>query len=579
MIKAVGINDSVGFRAFKSAKNGHAHNDINNKVEKNNIVEIQEKPLLLASFLQPKKSVSFKAYMYDETPTSWTKQLDGVVTDFGVNEKHSYSYSAPMDPVPLASELTEDKANWGKAFPYYTTENEYSSMYSYPIRKVPVKNGFLYINDIGKLTWLRGEDIDESKKMPNVDANDTTQFVLEHLIPVYEKDGFIEERKALFATKKFLSSENIQPQIDYLLEEGRPEDAIELYPDLADEINTKEAQLKKVNCSTRQNGEIDEFETFLLNGDIKNILAYKSKYTPSYGYSIDFKYEDKLPKSVRNMSKMQVKEIINAFNDDKFLENLVAQKKKDAKAQALKEALAVEEDKQARVAMAIMTLGVTELVYQYRLYTEEEPAAVHEYNEKIDAVSDLMMMISEAKQKHNIENRVLEERSLLFEEEKQKVRNKLKDKFITPLNAYKTNKNVFVPNSVMLYGDNPSLMKDIIFDLKDLAKANFVQIDSKINLDNMQEELFEQLEQAEENYQNTNERSIIFVNGMEKLLNPRFNSPENIACMKDFMSSASEDYHSTIIFYSRHPEKLDAGAMMSHRVNVPIKVPVEFVAK
>ncbi len=579
MIKAVGISDSVGFRAFKNAKNGHAHNDINNRVEKNNIVEDQEKSLLLASFLQPKKSVSFKATVYEEIPKDWAKQLGGVVTDGGVNVKYSYAYGAPIDPVPSAQELIDDRASWGKVFPFHKTKVEYSSMYSYPVAKIPVKDGFLYVNGMGKSTLIKEEEIDLSKKIPNVDKDDTTQIVIEQLVPIYEENGFIEERNDLFDIQKFFDKENIQKQITYFAEEGRPEDAIELYPELKDMIDRKEAQVKKVNCSSRQNGEIDEFETFLLNGDIENILDYKEKHVPSYGYSINLKYKDKLPESVKNMSRLQVDEIINAFKDDKFLENLVAQKKKDAKAQALKEALAVEEDKQARVAMAIMTLGVTELVYQYRLYTEEEPAAVHEYNKKIDAVSDLMMMISEAKQKHNIEAKAIEERSLLFEEEKQIVRNKLKDKFITPLNAYKTNQNVFIPNCIMLYGDNTSLMKDIILDVKDLVDDNFVQIDSTRNLDDMQEELFEQLEQAEEKYQNTNERSIIFVNGMDKLLNPKLNSPENIACMKDFMSSASEDYHSTIIFYSRHPEKLDAGAMMSHRVNMPIKVPVEFVAK
>ena len=64
---------------------------------------------------------------------------------------------------------------------------------------------------------------------------------------------------------------------------------------------------------------------------------------------------------------------------------------------------------------------------------------------------------------------------------------------------------------------------------------------------------------------------------MEKLLNPKYNSKPNIACMKDLMSSASEDYHSTIVFSAKDPKKLDPGALATHRVEYKIETPFEFI--
>ena len=57
---------------------------------------------------------------------------------------------------------------------------------------------------------------------------------------------------------------------------------------------------------------------------------------------------------------------------------------------------------------------------------------------------------------------------------------------------------------------------------------------------------------------------------MERLLKPNANSREDISCLKDLMSSADEDYHSTIIFYANQPQNLDIGATAPHRVGFKI---------
>ena len=579
MIKAVGINDSVRLRALGNAKNGHADN-INVIREQNSVVNVEEKSMLLSSFLQPQKSVSFKAIVHEKTPDDWVEQLGGIIEKGGVEPEYNYyynhSYDPSIPPKPSAKDLIEKKENQGKIFSFSTVYYECGEFGS-PKFKKPMDYGYIYVNGDGKLTELSFKEIDINKKYPNVAEDNKEQIIREQLIPIYEASGNIQEINELFERNKFYDPSNVSKQIDYFIAEGRSEEAVELYPDLEDMIKSKEEKIKKINCSPRQNGEIDEFETFLLNGDIENILALKKDY--KYGYPIGFKYADKLPESVREMSHKELKQTINIFKDKNFLTTLIEKKKKEAKAQALKESLAIEGNKQDRIITALATFGISEVVYQYRLYMEEQPNTVHEYNSQIKIISDLTMMISEAKQKHNIETKTIEDRSIVFAEKRQVTKDKIKKGFLTPLDKYKKNSNIFIPNCIMLYGDNTSLMKDIIFDVKNMAKANFVEVKSQRSNDNMQEELFEQLEQAEDHYQKTKERSIIFVNGMDKLLNPKLNSQENIACMKDFMSSANEDYHSTIIFYSRQPEKLDAGTLMSHRVNMSIKVPVELITE
>ena len=66
--------------------------------------------------------------------------------------------------------------------------------------------------------------------------------------------------------------------------------------------------------------------------------------------------------------------------------------------------------------------------------------------------------------------------------------------------------------------------------------------------DTLQNEVIDALEEAEEKYQRTGRRTIIRVNGFDKLMSKEYNTPENIAALKEYMDTADEDYHSTIIF-------------------------------
>ena len=74
------------------------------------------------------------------------------------------------------------------------------------------------------------------------------------------------------------------------------------------------------------------------------------------------------------------------------------------------------------------------------------------------------------------------------------------------------------------------------------------------------------LEQAEDDYQNTGDWNLIAVKGMDNLIDHNKSEDWVVESMKDIMSATAEDYHSTLIFSSTHPETLDSIALQPHRV-------------
>lgn len=82
----------------------------------------------------------------------------------------------------------------------------------------------------------------------------------------------------------------------------------------------------------------------------------------------------------------------------------------------------------------------------------------------------------------------------------------------------------------------------------------------------LQESIGEALEKAEESYKKTGRETLLYVPEMERLVDPKRNTFENIECMKEIMNTCGDDYHTTIIFSAKNPEILDPGTMVSHRV-------------
>ena len=156
------------------------------------------------------------------------------------------------------------------------------------------------------------------------------------------------------------------------------------------------------------------------------------------------------------------------------------------------------------------------------------------------------------------------------QEKIEKIKDIVFSKLFSRISSSTKGEQVDVPNCVMLTGANPYLMMEIIDWIGENSGADYIKIPSMADGGAMQDKLLEKLEKAEQNYQTTGRRSVIFLNGMERLLKPNANSREDISCLKDLMSSADEDYHSTIIFYANQPQNLDIGATAPHRVGLKI---------
>lgn len=81
-----------------------------------------------------------------------------------------------------------------------------------------------------------------------------------------------------------------------------------------------------------------------------------------------------------------------------------------------------------------------------------------------------------------------------------------------------------------------------------------------------EEKLVNVLKEAEEDYQKTGNWNLIYVEDMDELINANYSKDSVITKMKRIMTCCAEEFHSTLIFSSPHPEELDDIAIAEHRV-------------
>ena|GEM_PF-1533621 len=232
-----------------------------------------------------------------------------------------------------------------------------------------------------------------------------------------------------------------------------------------------------------------------------------------------------------------------------------------------------------RAVIAAITLGISEIQRAYKKNAAKDEA-VAEKNQDIGITREQVAEVlarqlelqekrAERKYKQSLKLRSLEEK-------KSEAKEVLLNELILQINLANKGRSYDLPNCVMLVGENPYVTKELIDWTGQHAAADYVIVPNNLNRNELQKDLVATLKSAEANYQKTGKRTVIYVENMEKLLNPQTNPKKNIAAMKDFMTSAEEDYHSTIIFQTKDPDKLDPGTTVSHRVGLRVDVPVSF---
>lgn len=161
------------------------------------------------------------------------------------------------------------------------------------------------------------------------------------------------------------------------------------------------------------------------------------------------------------------------------------------------------------------------------------------------------------------------------EDKKEAVRAQLRP-FVKKLADSLNGKEKILPNCIMLQGDDDETVFYTASWLQDVCKKeDFKYLQTRYqSLDKTQDELIALLDEAQEQYEKTGKRSIVFVPNLADLINVQKNSPENIAEMKLIMQGADEDYHSTIVFWLNPSDikNLDEGALQMNRVGLRVNV-------
>ncbi len=459
----------------------------------------------------PTNTISFKKrkeHLTSEVPYEWEIK-DGII-------RNNYGYSTIYDREDKkmyehkeVSDGLEEYIQEHQNIPFYKTTTEHNGYGSYPTGQ--------------RYTYAGKVNLDENGH-----------------ICLDEKCEELEERKSEIAKQ--------------LVEIGRDEEALQRYPEKANEINKINNAIKSRYDKDYSKSRDEALTKHLADGNFIEALKLGKMYFPKPIIYADEKTLKELDTILKDDEKLE--QVSNAYLKNSFLET---------------KGLFSNTDPDDRTAYALGTFGASELLNAI-VKVFQTPA---EYNKNKEYRKGLCFTLGNLFGTKNSKTNIQIDKSKELkdvEQKKEDVKNVLQSEFIVPLMQSKSNSNIELPNCIMLYGKNPHIMKEIIDWTADQTDLKYIKVPSIINEEEMQENIYNALEQAEENYKENGERSIIFVNGMDKLL---LNYLDDLAVMKDIMGTADEDYHSTIMFYTTRPEELDKGTLASHRVGLKIEVPID----
>lgn len=212
-----------------------------------------------------------------------------------------------------------------------------------------------------------------------------------------------------------------------------------------------------------------------------------------------------------------------------------------------------------RVVCGIFTFGATELGVQIENIGLRKDAK--NYVNQMDILrADLqnMKLKEDVAETHKAEKSA--EHKVEYLKGLQDVKeNQLQPKFLDLVQNEKEGHPVDMPNCIMLSNKNDEINNQLINWTGENINGKFISIKNG-------DDILAHLEQAEDDYQNTGDWNLIAVKGMDKLIDHNQVKDRTIESMKDIMTAAAEDYHSTLIFSSTHPETLDSIALQPHRV-------------
>jgi len=307
----------------------------------------------------------------------------------------------------------------------------------------------------------------------------------------------------------------------------------------------------------------------------KERVSFTGKHYPS-GYYEDIELED-------------ARKIMNAHGDDwqkQFLKSMKKELNTKIGTQVdsmVTLATSVSDSKggkaTARAVMDVLTIGMAEVDHLWekidkRIYNNK--FAKHHLEQIISLIPDLRAEdIEKAELSADKTNRQ-SKKLVALENEKQAIKNQLYKKFVDLTDLELKGNKVKMPNCIMLVGKSDDVPTELINWTKENADCNFVKVANE-DKELLQDQLWDKLNEAKENFTKTKKRTLIHVEGFDSLINPTMNTFENIDGMKDIMQRCASDFGSTIIFKTKDPSKLNNEAIQPHRVNAWIDVRIKSV--
>lgn len=162
----------------------------------------------------------------------------------------------------------------------------------------------------------------------------------------------------------------------------------------------------------------------------------------------------------------------------------------------------------------------------------------------------------------------------LYEKEKQSIKNnQLAPIFCDQVINEKQGEKNYFPDAIMLIGEDKNLNEELIKWIAENSDCNFRFVPKKDDMDNFMDSFFETLDDIQESGQ----RTLLYVENFEDLINPQVNTVENIDQLKAAMCVLDKDYKTTLIFSTDNPNKLSKEATgpnrIQNRINTDIILP------
>ncbi len=152
-------------------------------------------------------------------------------------------------------------------------------------------------------------------------------------------------------------------------------------------------------------------------------------------------------------------------------------------------------------------------------------------------------------------------------------KNQLATEFFDKINLEKRGSNIDdIPNAIMIEDPYDDVSKELIDYTKRNSQSRFIKL-SDIDNDTLMDNLDETLKNSKKHFDLTKERTLIQVEGFDRLITKGKNSFENIESLKDIMCKTAKDFGSTILFKTKNASKLVSEAIQPQRV---LRILVDF---